>query len=69
MTKRRKPSPKQARKPKRLPRKKKPPPPREGVSLQATVCDLCAGYDGPNCVYACPHDAAIRVAPGAFLSP
>jgi len=48
---------------------KKPPPPREGVSLRATVCDLCAGYDGPNCVYACPHDAAIRVAPGAFLAP
>jgi Fe-S-cluster-containing hydrogenase component 2/CRP-like cAMP-binding protein len=48
---------------------KHPPPPREGVSLRATVCDLCAGYDGPNCVYACPHDAAIRVAPGAFLSP
>jgi Fe-S-cluster-containing hydrogenase component 2/CRP-like cAMP-binding protein len=48
---------------------KKPPPPREGVSLCATVCDLCAGYDGPNCVYACPHDAAIRVAPGAFLAP
>jgi Fe-S-cluster-containing hydrogenase component 2/CRP-like cAMP-binding protein len=47
----------------------KPPPAREGVALQATVCDLCAGYDGPNCVYACPHDAAIRVAPGAFLSP
>ena len=47
----------------------KPPPPREGVALRATVCDLCAGYDGPNCVYACPHDAAIRVAPGAFLSP
>ncbi|HEY5935053.1 MAG TPA: cyclic nucleotide-binding domain-containing protein, partial [Kofleriaceae bacterium] len=46
-----------------------PPPPREGVALRATVCDLCAGYDGPNCVYACPHDAAIRVAPGAFLSP
>jgi Fe-S-cluster-containing hydrogenase component 2/CRP-like cAMP-binding protein len=48
---------------------KSPPPPREGVALRATVCDLCAGYDGPNCVYACPHDAAIRVAPGAFLSP
>ncbi|MEO6028816.1 MAG: FHA domain-containing protein [Candidatus Binatia bacterium] len=47
----------------------KPPPIREGVALRATVCDLCAGYDGPNCVYACPHDAAIRVAPGAFLSP
>lgn len=37
-------------------------------ALRATVCDLCAGYDGPNCVYACPHDAAIRVNPGAFLS-
>ena len=37
-------------------------------SLRATVCDLCAGFDGPNCVYACPHDAAIRVNPGAFLS-
>ena len=37
-------------------------------TLQATVCDLCAGFDGPNCVYACPHDAAIRVQPGAFLS-
>jgi Fe-S-cluster-containing hydrogenase component 2/CRP-like cAMP-binding protein len=48
---------------------RKPPPPREGVALRATVCDLCSGYDGPNCVYACPHDAAIRVAPGAFLSP
>jgi Fe-S-cluster-containing hydrogenase component 2/CRP-like cAMP-binding protein len=36
--------------------------------LRATVCDLCAGYDGPNCVYACPHDAAIRVNPGGFLS-
>jgi Fe-S-cluster-containing hydrogenase component 2 len=36
--------------------------------LRATVCDLCAGYDRPNCVYACPHDAAIRVNPAAFLS-
>ncbi|HVO26555.1 MAG TPA: cyclic nucleotide-binding domain-containing protein [Candidatus Margulisiibacteriota bacterium] len=35
---------------------------------RATVCDLCAGYDGPNCVYACPHDAAIRVKPTAYLS-
>jgi Fe-S-cluster-containing hydrogenase component 2/CRP-like cAMP-binding protein len=40
----------------------------EKVKLRATVCDLCAGYDGPNCVYACPHDAAIRVNPSAFLS-
>jgi Fe-S-cluster-containing hydrogenase component 2/pSer/pThr/pTyr-binding forkhead associated (FHA) protein/CRP-like cAMP-binding protein len=37
-------------------------------TLQATVCDLCAGFDGPNCVYACPHDAAIRVNPSTFLS-
>jgi Fe-S-cluster-containing hydrogenase component 2 len=36
--------------------------------LRATVCDLCAGYDGPSCVYACPHDAAIRVNPAGFLS-
>jgi Fe-S-cluster-containing hydrogenase component 2 len=36
--------------------------------LKATICDLCAGYDGPNCVYACPHDAAIRVNPTAFLA-
>jgi Fe-S-cluster-containing hydrogenase component 2 len=40
----------------------------EKVKLRATVCDLCAGYDGPSCVYACPHDAAIRVNPSAFLS-
>ena len=42
----------------------------EGVTpkLRATVCDLCAGYDGPSCVYACPHDAAIRVNPGTYLS-
>jgi Fe-S-cluster-containing hydrogenase component 2/CRP-like cAMP-binding protein len=44
------------------------PPISEDVKLRATVCDLCAGYDGPNCVYACPHDAAIRVNPAAFLS-
>lgn len=42
--------------------------PETAVALRATVCDLCAGFDGPNCVYACPHDAAIRVNPGAFLS-
>ena len=38
------------------------------VLLKATVCDLCSGYDSPNCVYACPHDAAIRVNPAEFLS-
>jgi Fe-S-cluster-containing hydrogenase component 2 len=42
--------------------------PEAALPLRATVCDLCAGFDGPNCVYACPHDAAIRVNPAAFLS-
>ncbi len=36
---------------------------------RATVCDLCSGLDGPSCVYACPHDAAIRVKPADFLAP
>lgn len=42
--------------------------PAEAAKLRATVCDLCSGYDGPNCVYACPHDAAIRVNPIDFLA-
>jgi pSer/pThr/pTyr-binding forkhead associated (FHA) protein len=29
---------------------------------------LCAEYDEPNCVRACPHDAAIRVEPRAFFA-
>ncbi len=44
------------------------PPVSDDVKLRATVCDLCAGYQEPSCVYACPHDAAIRVNPAAFLS-
>jgi len=35
---------------------------------KAVVCDLCAEYDEPNCVRACPHDAAIRVEPRAFFA-
>lgn len=27
----------------------------------AATCDLCVEYDEPNCVRACPHDAAFRV--------
>lgn len=50
----------------------KPEPGKEAatpaIALKATVCDLCSGYDGPNCVYACPHDAAIRVNPAEFLA-
>lgn len=45
-----------------------PEAPVEAVKMRATVCDLCAGLDGPSCVYACPHDAAIRVNPAAYLS-
>ncbi|MBI3409881.1 MAG: cyclic nucleotide-binding domain-containing protein [Planctomycetes bacterium] len=33
------------------------------VQQKATVCDLCESLDGqPSCVYACPHDAAHRMA-------
>jgi len=35
---------------------------------KAITCDLCAGQSsGPNCVYACPHDAALRVDPRRFF--
>lgn len=35
---------------------------------RAVVCDLCREYPEPNCVRACPHDAAIRVQPGRFFA-
>jgi CRP-like cAMP-binding protein/Fe-S-cluster-containing hydrogenase component 2 len=35
---------------------------------KAVVCDLCVEYDEPNCVRACPHDAAIRVEPRTFFA-
>lgn len=35
---------------------------------KATVCDLCVDYGEPNCVRACPHDAAIRVDPKRFFA-
>jgi Fe-S-cluster-containing hydrogenase component 2/CRP-like cAMP-binding protein len=35
---------------------------------RAVVCDLCRDYAEPNCVRACPHDAAIRVQPNSFFS-
>jgi len=39
-----------------------------GKPFKADCCDLCGdvGSD-PNCVYACPHDAAIRVEPRQFF--
>ncbi len=35
---------------------------------KAVVCDLCAEYSEPNCVRACPHDAALRVEPKSFFA-
>ncbi|MGH9662435.1 MAG: FHA domain-containing protein, partial [Bryobacteraceae bacterium] len=35
---------------------------------KAVVCDLCVEYSEPNCVRACPHDAAIRVEPKSFFA-
>jgi CRP-like cAMP-binding protein len=40
----------------------------EQARPKAAVCDLCAGYPEPNCVRACPHDAAIRVEPRSFFA-
>jgi CRP-like cAMP-binding protein len=35
---------------------------------KAVVCDLCVEYAEPNCVRACPHEAAIRVEPRKFFA-
>lgn len=35
---------------------------------KAVVCDLCVEFPEPNCVRACPHDAAIRVEPKSFFA-
>jgi len=35
---------------------------------KAVVCDLCVEYSEPNCVRACPHDAALRVEPKRFFA-
>ncbi|MFQ5844840.1 MAG: 4Fe-4S dicluster domain-containing protein, partial [Planctomycetota bacterium] len=34
---------------------------------KAVTCDLCAELGEPTCVYACPHDAAMRVDPDEFF--
>ena len=55
----------------------KPPPPapakapekkKAGTTLKATTCDLCTDLTMPSCVYACPHDAAMRVDPGRYFA-
>lgn len=42
--------------------------PTKVVKLKASTCDLCSGLDMPSCVYACPHEAAMRVYPAEFFS-
>jgi CRP-like cAMP-binding protein/Fe-S-cluster-containing hydrogenase component 2 len=43
---------------------------RKAVVHKATTCDLCESLkQEPNCVYACPHDAAHRVDPKTFFEP
>ncbi|MGH7392139.1 MAG: cyclic nucleotide-binding domain-containing protein, partial [Candidatus Rokuibacteriota bacterium] len=38
------------------------------VREKATTCDLSREFHEPACVYACPHDAAIRVEPITFFA-
>jgi len=45
-----------------------PVKPTDEAKPKAVVCDLCQEYDEPNCVRACPHDAAIRVEPKKFFA-
>src|SRR5438128_7693021 len=40
---------------------------RAAVTEKATTCDLSADFGEPACVYACPHNAAIRVNPIQFF--
>ncbi|HVT87563.1 MAG TPA: cyclic nucleotide-binding domain-containing protein [Tepidisphaeraceae bacterium] len=41
---------------------------RKAVVYKATTCDLCESLkQEPNCVYACPHEAAMRVEPKLFF--
>jgi CRP-like cAMP-binding protein/Fe-S-cluster-containing hydrogenase component 2 len=41
---------------------------KPAVATKATTCDLCTQLKTPSCVYACPHDAAMRVNPSEFFS-
>jgi Fe-S-cluster-containing dehydrogenase component len=41
---------------------------RAVVQNKATTCDLSREYHEPACVYACPHEAAIRVEPAKFFA-
>ncbi len=40
---------------------------KKSSAQKAATCDLCTEHQTPSCVYACPHDAAMRVEPGQFF--
>ena len=40
---------------------------KRAVVKKATTCDLCLDLPQPSCVYACPHDAAIRGRPADIM--
>ncbi|MBV9656594.1 MAG: cyclic nucleotide-binding domain-containing protein [Verrucomicrobia bacterium] len=46
----------------------KPAAAKKATKLKATTCDLCNELLTPSCVYACPHDAAMRVVPEKFFA-
>jgi len=46
----------------------KRPGKKRAMLKRAVTCDLCVGLPEPTCVYACPHDAAMRVNPAEFFS-
>lgn len=52
------------------PAKKPEPAParKKATTLKATTCDLCTDLVTPSCVYACPHDAAMRVDPSRYFA-
>lgn len=33
----------------------------------ASKCDICRGYDAPNCVYNCPQGAIVRIDPNEYF--
>ncbi|MHC4576336.1 MAG: cyclic nucleotide-binding domain-containing protein [Planctomycetota bacterium] len=41
---------------------------RAEAPCKAIRCDLCAGLGEPPCVYACPHEAAVRADPRAIFA-
>ena len=54
-------------KPKEDEEAKETKPKKPKMTTKATTCDLCMQMNEPSCVYACPHDAAMRVNPRDFF--